>query len=92
MILPFPGQHRQPAPPRHSLRKGKLAVIAVLALCLLLALRPQFQLFFPQESTATLSKVGSQGDEVRQIQTKLNALGYNAGKVTASSAKTRARP
>ena len=81
MILPFPGQHRQPAPPRHSLRKGKLAVIAVLAFCLLLALRPQFQLFFPQESTAVLSKVGSQGDEVRQIQTKLNALGYNAGKV-----------
>ena len=81
MILPFPGQHRQPVPPRHSLHKRKLAVIAVLALCLLLALRPQFQLFFPQESTAVLSKVGSQGDEVRQIQTKLNALGYNAGKV-----------
>lgn len=35
--------------------------------------------FSYQESVATLSKVGSQGDEVRKIQTRLKELGYDPG-------------
>lgn len=38
-------------------------------------------LFFPQDSVSTLSKVGSRGDEVRQIQTKLKEKGYDPGAV-----------
>ena len=34
-----------------------------------------------QDSVSTLSKVGSRGDEVRQIQTKLKEKGYNPGAV-----------
>ena len=37
--------------------------------------------FSYQESVATLSKVGSQGDEVRKIQTRLKELGYDPGSV-----------
>ena len=38
-------------------------------------------LFSAGQTVETLSKVGSRGEEVRQIQTKLNNWGYNAGKV-----------
>ncbi|MBS6862098.1 MAG: spore cortex-lytic enzyme [Clostridiales bacterium] len=37
--------------------------------------------FSYEESVTTLSKVGSQGDEVRKIQTRLKELGYDPGSV-----------
>lgn len=38
------------------------------------------ELFSSEETVQTLSKVGSQGEEVRQIQKKLTELGYDPGK------------
>ena len=51
---------------------------AAAAVLILLAASPFFSY---QESVATLSKVGSQGDEVRKIQTRLKELGYDPGSV-----------
>ena len=49
--------------------------------------------FSYQESVATLSKVGSQGDEVRKIQTRLKELGYDPGSVDGIfGEKTRKHP
>lgn len=65
-----------PFPPVKN-RRRVLQVVAIIILNLFVIS------LFPgnQESTPTLSKVGSRGEEVRQIQTKLKNWGYLADKV-----------
>ena len=63
-------------PKIHGLR-ASLWRFAVLTIAVLFSLA----LFSAGRTVAVLSKEGSRGEEVRQIQTKLNNWGYNAGKV-----------
>lgn len=62
---------------------GYLALIFILIFTLL---------FVQILSVAALSKQGSRGDEVTQIQTKLSELGYYNGKLTAYSARAPRAP
>lgn len=65
---------------RFSQRRFLAAALAALML-IGIALYASSPLFLPQDSVSTLSKVGSRGDEVRQIQTKLKEKGYDPGAV-----------
>ena len=55
-----------------------LRIVAVFVLNILLF---SSVFVYQDETVATLSRVGSRGEEVRQIQTKLRDWGYNPGKV-----------
>ncbi len=59
---------------QHSSARRLARALAALALCALLALLPAAQ-------AGALSKMGSTGAEVRQIQTKLKNWGYYTGSV-----------
>lgn len=66
----------------HRFSQRRLLAAAIAALMLIgIAVYASSPLFSMQDSVSTLSKVGSRGDEVRQIQTKLKEKGYNPGAV-----------
>lgn len=67
---------------RRTFPHRRLLAAACAALVLLgVAAYASSPLFSYQESVATLSKVGSRGEEVRKIQTRLKELGYDPGSV-----------
>lgn len=61
--------------------KKNIIAIALLIICILLFL--SYNIFFREDSNSSyaLSKYGSRGDEVRQIQTKLKRWGYYNGNI-----------
>ena len=66
----------------HRFSQRRFLAAAIAALMLIgIAVYSSSPLFSMQDSVSTLSKVGSRGDEVRQIQTKLKEKGYNPGAV-----------
>lgn len=54
---------------------------AILTLILAISLFISYNVFFRNNETEALSKYGSRGEEVRQIQTKLKRWGYYNGNV-----------
>ena len=64
-----------------KLRNKKLKLIFLVILFLVLLIGGSFSLFYENNSVEALSKYGSRGDEVRQIQTKLKRWGYYNGNV-----------
>ena len=64
-----------------KLRNKKLKLIFLVILFLVLLIWGSFSLFYENNSVEALSKYGSRGDEVRQIQTKLKRWGYYNGNV-----------
>ena len=66
----------------HRFSHRRFLATAIAALMLIgIAVYASSPLFSMQASVSTLSKVGSRGDEVRQIQTKLKEKVYNPGAV-----------
>ncbi|MEG0980098.1 MAG: spore cortex-lytic enzyme [Oscillospiraceae bacterium] len=63
--------------------KRRILVVALLLVVFVLAIGIPTSNYFSgrDDSIQTLSKMGSRGEEVRQIQTKLKALGYYGGNV-----------
>ncbi len=60
----------------------KIAIIVALNLCIIaLVVYTYNQPSFETEAVETLSKLGSRGDEVKKIQTKLKQWGYYDGSV-----------
>lgn len=61
--------------------KKNIVVIVILIICILSFL--SYNIFFREDSNSSyaLSKYGSRGDEVRQIQTKLKRWGYYSGNI-----------
>lgn len=69
-----------------SKSKGKLKIMLKSILCIVMALSIITAVYSigintEYETVYTLSKLGSRGDEVRKIQTKLKSLGYYKGSV-----------
>lgn len=62
-------------------KSKKFKVIFLIILFLALLIGGSFSLFCGNNSVEALSKYGSRGDEVRQIQTKLKRWGYYNGNV-----------
>lgn len=63
----------------HRLKKVKISIVAVF--CLLIIAFLYFQIFFRNNEVEALSKYGSRGSEVTQIQTKLKRWGYYKGNI-----------
>lgn len=61
--------------------KNKKKIIIIFAIILVSMLTFAFAILFENNSVEALSKYGSRGDEVRQIQTKLKRWGYYNGNV-----------
>lgn len=66
---------------RNTRRKGIRALALILSLVLLFAGAAGVRYYQSQQTIATLSKMGSRGDEVRKVQQKLKNLGYYTGNV-----------
>jgi len=66
---------------KNLIRKNKGLILTVCAAMLAVALTVSFIMNTVPESVETLSKYGSSGEEVRQIQTKLKNWGYYSGQV-----------
>ena len=66
---------------RNTRRKGIRALALILSLVLLFAGAAGVRFYQSQQTIATLSKMGSRGDEVRKVQQKLKNLGYYTGNV-----------
>ena len=66
---------------KNLIRKNKGLILTVCAAMLAVALTVSFIMNTVPESVETLSKYGSSGEEVRQIQTKLKNWGYYSGTV-----------
>ena len=65
-----------------SLKKvGKIVICIVLIIMLICAVYFGYQVFINNQSVTVLSKYGSRGNEVIQIQTKLKRWGYYNGSV-----------
>lgn len=62
-------------------RNGKRVLLQIVAVIVINALVITAVAFSYRESTATLSKLGSRGQEVRQVQQKLKELGLYTGSV-----------
>ena len=60
---------------RNTRRKGIRALALILSLVLLFAGAAGVRYYQSQQTIATLSKMGSRGDEVRKVQQKLKNLG-----------------
>lgn len=61
--------------------KNKKKTIIIAAMVFILIAIIVFIIFFQNNSVETLSKYGSRGDEVTQIQTKLKRWGYYKGNI-----------
>ena len=53
----------------------------IIIISILFAIFLSYNIFFRNEGVLTLSKYGSRGSEVTQIQTKLKRWGYYSGSV-----------
>lgn len=60
---------------------NKKAIWAMIIIMLAFSLFLSYQIFFRNNEIEALSKYGSRGEEVRQIQTKLKRWGYYTGNV-----------
>ena len=61
--------------------KNKKKIVIILSITILLIGVIAFIVLFENNEVEALSKYGSRGDEVRQIQTKLKRWGYYNGNV-----------
>ena len=59
--------------------KNRIKMSAVILFVFLIFI--SYNVFFRNDEVLALSKYGSRGDEVRQIQTKLKRWGYYSGNV-----------
>jgi len=60
---------------------NKKAIWAMIIITLAFSIFFSYQIFFRNNEALSLSKYGSRGEEVRQIQTKLKRWGYYSGNV-----------
>ncbi len=63
------------------LKNKKKMAIAMLVITFVFSIFLSYQIFFRNSETEALSKYGSRGEEVRQIQTKLKRWGYYNGNI-----------
>lgn len=63
------------------LKNNRKLILAMSAITIAFGLFFAYQIFFRNDETEALSKYGSRGEEVRQIQTKLKRWGYYSGNV-----------
>ena len=61
--------------------KNKKTIISMIIIILTFAIFISYNIFFRNNEVEALSKYGSRGDEVTQIQTKLKRWGYYSGSV-----------
>ena len=66
---------------KKQLIKKKKPITAMIVITCIFSLFLSYQIFFRNSETEALSKYGSRGEEVRQIQTKLKRWGYYSGNV-----------
>ncbi len=63
------------------MRKNKKQIIMMIMIILAFSLFISYNIFFRNNELEALSKYGSRGDEVTQIQTKLKRWGYYKGSI-----------
>ena len=63
------------------MKKNRKRIISIISISLVFILFISYNIFFIIVSVDALSKYGSRGEEVRQIQTKLKRWGYYDGNV-----------
>ena len=61
--------------------KNKKTIISMIIIILTFAIFISYNIFFRNNEVEALSKYGSRGDEVTQIQTKLKRWGYYTGNI-----------
>ena len=61
--------------------KNKKTIISMITIILAFAIFISYNIFFRNNEVEALSKYGSRGDEVTQIQTKLKRWGYYTGSI-----------
>ena len=61
--------------------KNKKTIISMIIIILTFAIFISYNIFFRNNEVEALSKYGSRGDEVTQIQTKLKRWGYYTGSI-----------
>ncbi len=66
---------------KNMIHRKKKTAVAMIAITLVFTIFLSYQVFFRNNETEALSKYGSRGEEVRQIQTKLKRWGYYNGNV-----------
>jgi len=66
---------------KNRIHRKKKAAVAMIVITLVFTIFLSYQVFFRNNETEALSKYGSRGEEVRQIQTKLKRWGYYNGNV-----------
>ena len=63
------------------MKKNRKRIISIISISLVFILFISYNIFFRNDTVDALSKYGSRGEEVRQIQTKLKRWGYYDGNV-----------
>ena len=63
------------------MKKNRKRIISIISISLVFILFISYNIFFRNDTVNALSKYGSRGEEVRQIQTKLKRWGYYDGNV-----------
>ena len=66
---------------KNRIHRKKKTAVAMIVITLVFTIFLYYQVFFRNNETEALSKYGSRGEEVRQIQTKLKRWGYYNGNV-----------
>lgn len=64
-----------------KIMRNKRTILAMIFITLAFSLLFTYNIFFRNNEAIALSKYGSRGEEVRQIQTKLKRWGYYNGNV-----------
>ena len=65
----------------YFMKKNRKRIISIISISLVFILFISYNIFFRNDTVDALSKYGSRGEEVRQIQTKLKRWGYYDGNV-----------
>ena len=63
------------------MKKNRKRIISIISISLVFILFISYNIFFRNDTVDALSKYGSRGEEVRQLQTKLKRWGYYDGNV-----------
>ena len=63
------------------MKKNRKKLVSIISISLVFILFISYNIFFRNDTVDALSKYGSRGEEVRQIQTKLKRWGYYDGNV-----------
>ena len=63
------------------MKKNRKKLVTIISISLVFILFISYNIFFRNDTVDALSKYGSRGEEVRQIQTKLKRWGYYDGNV-----------